>query len=125
MISIGLIIHGTKLTRQQLRNVKKKCGFNVNLCGEKRQDGDICDEEDDDDDDDMDVPISIIKASRSMFGCEFRNLIEIVSSIKTCDESLRDWGAPASQVLSDLDKVNEESGSEEETQFKWQKGVHL
>ena len=43
------------------------------------------------------------------------HLIEIVSSIETCDESLRDWGAPASQVLSDLDKVNEESGSEEET----------
>jgi len=53
------------------------------------------------DDDDDDIPLNVVKMARDMFGCEFKELVEIDNKLSVCDEQVKDWETNAQALLKE------------------------
>lgn len=69
---------------------------------------DDCDEEDEDDD----VPLSVLKFSNELFGCDLSDLVQLDQDINTCDMNTIDWDVSAQQIL-DMEKESDEDISDD------------
>jgi hypothetical protein len=61
-------------------------------------------DENHDSDDDDEVPLNVLKLSHDLFGCEFKDLINLDVTLRTCDDSNKtDWErTPALDILKEL-----------------------
>ncbi|XP_053388206.1 tigger transposable element-derived protein 6-like [Mercenaria mercenaria] len=48
-----------------------------------------------------DYPLAVLKLSSELFGCEFKELLDIDNQFSTCDNNLQDWDRPT-EILRDL-----------------------
>ena len=86
-----------------------KAGFHQELCDQQLVND--CDSGDEDDD----VPLAAVKLSRELFGCEFRELVDIDSTVCTCDSDMKDWeGRSASELLEELEGKDDCEDEQEE-----------
>lgn len=90
-----------------------KCGFNkVRIETDENASDDIDENVDDDDD----VPLSVLKLSKELFGCEFSELANIERNIPTCDTNQIDWDRHATELLNLDDKSDDDDeNSDSET----------
>jgi hypothetical protein len=66
-----------------------------------------------DESEDDDVPLLVIKMAKDLFGCEFKDLVEIDQSVQTCEEV--NWDLPASQLITqNIHNSDTDSDVEEE-----------
>lgn len=52
-------------------------------------------------DDDDDIPLNVVKMARDMFGCKFKELVEIDNKLSVCDEQVKDWETNAQEILKE------------------------
>ena len=75
-----------------------RCGFNFH-------DSESVSEEDNFDEDD-EVPLSVLKLSRDVFGIDYNELHDLDCNVATCDTNTIDWDKQADEILdkSDIEK---------------------
>ena len=67
------------------------------------------------------VPLSVLKLSKELFGCEFSELAELEKNIPTCDTNQINWDLPATELLNeredcDSDDNDGDSQNDSETE---------
>ncbi|XP_052809461.1 tigger transposable element-derived protein 4-like [Mya arenaria] len=85
-----------------------KCGF-----GDKLSASTSDHEESNTDRDDIedDIPLAVLRLSRDLFSQDFNTLADIDSNVHTCDNSMTEWGRPASEILSEMRNSDETSSN--------------
>ncbi|KAK3107355.1 hypothetical protein FSP39_012591 [Pinctada imbricata] len=89
----------------------RKSGFKL-ACTDDEQITDATDDDgdsdDNDDDDDDDVPLQVIKLSRELFGCDFKDLPSLDANVYTFNTETTNWDQGAKLIL---DAIHEETDS--------------
>ena len=69
----------------------------------------------DDDDSLDDLPLSVFKLTKDIFGCDFKELLKIDREVVTCDSDLyTDWDKPAKEILAEKAQESDEDEGETE-----------
>jgi hypothetical protein len=86
-----------------------KCGFtdcSVSGSGNSESEPSASAVSDSDSDPELELddncPLAVLKLSAELFGCEFKELLEIDRRFPTCDNNLQNWDKPANEILKDL-----------------------
>ena len=69
--------------------------------------------DDEEDDDDDDIPLAVLKLSKELFGCSFRELENIDSELNTCDIN-KDWTQSANILMEDVVETSADEEDEEQ-----------
>ena len=72
-----------------------KCGFTESSVSGSVNTEVTFEEEDSKDD----YPLSVLKMSTELFGCQFQELLDRDRAFHTCDNNLMEWDRPASEIL--------------------------
>lgn len=69
------------------------------------------------DDEYDDIPLSVLKLSKDIFDCDFKELVAIYQEWSTCDNEMACWERPASELLEEkrADPESDSSDKYEET----------
>lgn len=70
------------------------------------------DDEEDEEDEDDDIPLSVLKLSNELFGCDFSDLMQLDQEINICDTNTIDWNVSAQQILN-MEKESDEDISDD------------
>ncbi|WAQ98255.1 hypothetical protein MAR_022628 [Mya arenaria] len=85
-----------------------KCGFEDNFSNASDHEESS---QDRDDIDEYDIPQGVLWLSRDLFRQDFNTLAGIDSNVYTCDNSMTDWGRPASEIISEMRNSAETSSN--------------
>ena len=99
-----------------------KAGFSDNIFSDSECDPCVstapttpdCDTNDDDDDDDDDLPLAVLKLSKEIFDCDFKELASLDCNLATCNTEEINWDLPITELLDSIDSMNNDDGDDDD-----------
>ena len=80
------------------------------------------DDDHDNDDDDDDLPLAVLKLSKEIFDCKFKELASLDCNVATCDTAEINWDLPISELLETIDRNesddNDDDGDDDSDEHK-------
>jgi hypothetical protein len=96
----------------------RNCGF-INSDCTKGSKADDHEADSSDDADEDDVPLAVLQLSRDIFGCEFKELVQIDANMKTCADG-QDWDKCTLDIIKDISEEKEEEVEEDTESEKYE-----